>query len=77
MEACRLSDKTPQIPIDPNLALEEARAQTDLVGGLTAQSQGDMASLMARYGTQLAMAGAQTGPLVSTQTGALSGARAA
>jgi hypothetical protein len=29
-----------------------------LIGGLQTQTQGDMASLMARYGTHLALAGA-------------------
>ena len=36
-----------------------------------------MASLMARYGTQLAVAGGTTSPLVSTRTGALAPGKAA
>lgn len=47
----------PAIPVDPNLATEQQQAQADLVAGLGKQSQGDMASLMALYGTKLAMAG--------------------
>lgn len=48
---------TPQLPVDPNLATEQARAQADLIGSLQTQTQGDLASLMARYGTHLAFAG--------------------
>lgn len=59
-------------PTDPSLQQEQDQAQASLVGGLQTQTQGDMASLMARYGTQLAMAGANTGsPLVSPRTGAV------
>lgn len=47
----------PQITLDPNLQIEKDRAQSDLIGALQIQTQGDMASLMARYGTHLAMAG--------------------
>ena len=47
----------PQLPADPNLAQEQQQAQQDLVGGLQAQTQADMASLMQRYGTHLALAG--------------------
>jgi hypothetical protein len=43
------------------LADERAQAQADLVSSLQGKTQGDMASLMARYGTQLALAG-QTAP---------------
>lgn len=57
---------TPTLPVDPNLATEQDRAQNDLVGALQTQTQGDMASLMARYGAHLAMAG----------TGGVSGAGA-
>jgi hypothetical protein len=48
----------PAAPVDPNLATEQAQAQNDLVNSLRKQTSGDMASLMARYGTQLALAGA-------------------
>jgi len=44
------------------LPLEKEKAQTDLVNALQAQTQGDMANLMARYGTRLALGGsAQAG----------------
>jgi hypothetical protein len=36
-----------------------------------------MASLMARYGTQLALAGSITSPLTSTTTGGITAAKAA
>jgi hypothetical protein len=48
------------------LQQEQQQAQANLVKGLQTQTQGDMASLMARYGSQLAFAGA------STNTGGLS-----
>lgn len=65
---------SPQIAIDPNLAQEQAQAQTDLVSGLQDKTQGDMASLMARYGTQLAMAGTTVAPLASAATSYAKGA---
>jgi len=43
------------------LAQEQAQAQSDLVSSLQQESQSDPASLMARYGTQLAMSGAASG----------------
>ena len=61
----------PKIPVDPMLAQEQQQAQTSLDNQLQTQTQGDMASLMARYGTQLAVAGGTTSPLVSTRTGAI------
>jgi hypothetical protein len=48
----------PQIATDPNLAAEQAQAQQVQVAALQTQAQGDTASLMARYGTTLALAGA-------------------
>jgi hypothetical protein len=45
------------LPVDPNLQAEQQQAQNDLIGSLQTQTQGDMASLMARYGQHLAMAG--------------------
>jgi hypothetical protein len=45
----------PQIAVDPNLAAEQQQAQNTLVAGLQTQAQGDTASLMARYGTRLAL----------------------
>lgn len=65
-----------KVPVDPMLQQEQVQAQNSLVTGLQTQTQGDMASLMARYGTQLAMSGAQTSPLVSSATGAITGAKA-
>ena len=67
-----MKESSPQIPVDPNLAPEQAQAQNDLVGSLQTQTQGDMGSLMARYGSQLALSGAASGsPLVSSATGGL------
>jgi hypothetical protein len=59
------------------LAQNQAQADASLAQGLQTQTQGDMASLMARYGTQLAVAGGTTSPLVSTRTGALAPGKAA
>ena len=53
----------PKIPVDPMLAQEQQQAQTSLDNQLQTQTQGDMASLMARYGTQLALAGTTVGPM--------------
>ena len=61
----------PSPPTDPNLAQEQITAQNELVSSLQTQTQGDMASLMARYGTQLALSGRQTSPLVSSRTGGI------
>jgi hypothetical protein len=63
--------EAPQLPTDPNLAAEQQQAQNDLVSSLQVQTQGDMASLMARYGTQLAMAGTTVSPMVSSTTGGM------
>ena len=51
-----------QVPqtVDPNLASEQATAQQQQVTTLQEQAQGDTASLMARYGTKLALAGMST-----------------
>jgi hypothetical protein len=43
------------------LKTEQEQAQANLVSSLQKQTQGDMASLMARYGSQLALAGGQPG----------------
>lgn len=59
---------TPTLSVDPNLANEQAQAQNDLVSSLQTQTQGDMASLMARYGSQLAMSGANYSPLTGAPT---------
>lgn len=57
----------PTLPVDPNLVNEEAQAQGDLVSSLQTQTQGDMASLMARYGTQLAIAGTSMSPMTGSK----------
>lgn len=54
--------KAPQLAVDPNLATEQAQAQNTLIAGLQQQAQGDTASLMARYGTRLALAGTTPTP---------------
>ena len=46
----------PPPPPDPMLQQEQDQAQANLVASLGKQTQGDMASLMARYGSQLALA---------------------
>ena len=43
------------------LQQEQEQAQTNLVTSLRKETQGDMASLMARYGSQLALAQGVTG----------------
>jgi hypothetical protein len=43
------------------LQQEREQAQANLVTSLKTQTQGDMASLMARYGSQLALAGSVGG----------------
>ena len=53
------------MPVDPNLQAEQQQAQNDLVQSLQQQASGDTASLMARYGTRLAMAGAASGSPLS------------
>lgn len=54
--------KDPEIAVDPNLALEQQQAQNTLVSSLQTQAQGDTASLMARYGTRLALSSAGMSP---------------
>lgn len=44
-------------PVDPNLQMEQQQAQAEQVRQLQIQASGDTASLMARYGTKLALAG--------------------
>lgn len=51
------SPKAPQLPVDPMLIPEQEMAQTQLVQAMQGQTQGDMANLMARYGTRLALGG--------------------
>ena len=66
------SKAPPQLPVDPNLAASEQAAQDANVKALQMQTQGDTASLMARYGARLALAGtggtsALTGGLTPAQ----------
>ena len=68
-------ESKPSIPVDPNLATEQQSAQNDLVKSLQTKTQGDMASLMARYGTQLAIAGVNTSPMTAQTTGGIAGLR--
>lgn len=58
-----MQDSPPPPPVDPNLATEQQRAQDELVGSLQKQTQGDMANLMARYGSMLALSGRNISPL--------------
>lgn len=56
------------------LQQEQQQAQASLIAGLQKETQGDMASLMARYGTQLALAGGSSGsPLASPSSGFVAG----
>lgn len=45
-------------PEDPSITALKAKAQSDDIAALQERDQIDTASLMARYGTRLAMAGA-------------------
>lgn len=65
------SPSPPQLPPDPYLQTEEQQAQNDLVSSLQNKTQGDMASLMAMYGTRLAVAGYSGGSPLSSTTGGL------
>ena len=49
--------KTIQQAPDPMLAQEQQQATAQQVAATQTQVQGDMASLMARYGTKLALSG--------------------
>jgi hypothetical protein len=66
-----LTQDTPALAPDPNLGLEEQQAQSDLVNSLQQKTSGDMASLMARYGTHLALAG--VGPTAGSPVMPLTG----
>jgi len=52
----------PQLAPDPNLAAEQAQAKNDQVMALQGQAAGDTASLMARFGTRLALGSAGSLP---------------
>ena len=51
------------------LKQEQAQAQAELVSSLGRESQGDMASLMARYGSQLAIAASTPSSAAATPFG--------
>lgn len=71
-----MNQSAPQLPVDPNLAGEQQAAQNANISALQTQAQGDTASLMARYGTRLAMAqmAGGTGVAASAATSPLTGA---
>ena len=50
------------------LQTEQQQAQANLVTSLQKETQGDMASLMARYGSQLALAQGMAGAYGSPMT---------
>ena len=45
---------------------EQQQATSQLISSLGRESQGDMASLMARYGSQLALAGGMSGAVTGS-----------
>jgi hypothetical protein len=45
----------PQLPLDPTFAALQSQAQNDQLNEFMQQARGDTASLMARYGTRLAL----------------------
>ena len=53
-------------PPDPTVTALNAKAQSDDIAATQQTAQLDTASLMARYGTRLAMAGASNIPLAVT-----------
>ena len=55
----------PPLPDDPNIAAARDRATLDLNKAQQIQAQGDTASIMARYGARLALAGAGALPGVA------------
>ena len=63
-----MSPEQPKLAVDPNLQAEQAQARKTLISGLQDQAQGDTASLMARYGTQLALSGSGMAPIVGGTT---------
>jgi hypothetical protein len=55
------------------LEQEKEQAQHTLVKSLGSEAQGDMASLMARYGSQLALAGGMSGSPLAPPPAAVRG----
>ena len=50
----------PKPQVDPNLAAQQQQAQQSLIANLQDQAAADTASIMARYGTKLALTGIST-----------------
>jgi hypothetical protein len=65
-------DPPPPIPPDPNLIAQENQAKQDQISSLQDRTQLDTASVMARYGSRMALATAQssggTAPAVAAPT---------
>lgn len=55
----------PPLPVDPNLAQEQADAKASQTRALQTELQSDSASIMARYGTNLALAGSSGYPVAA------------
>jgi|GEM_PF-3335575 len=56
----------PPVAVDPNLKAQQDAAQAELVRNLQVEAAGDTASVMARFGTRMALSGtASTSPLVA------------
>lgn len=68
--------KYQQPPTDPTITALAAKAQTDDITAMQTTAGIDTASIMARYGTRLAQAGANTGaPLAVVPPPAIGAAR--
>jgi hypothetical protein len=52
-----MQSNQPQIPTDQSLAPEQQQAQNTLISSLQTEAAGDTASIMARYGTKMALSG--------------------
>jgi len=57
------SGTSPLLPPDPNLQAEQNQAHANLIDSLQLQTQGDMAALLSRYGSRLALSGSSISPL--------------
>lgn len=59
-----LTPPTPVVPpVDPNVAIIDARAQAAAIASLQGQAQMDTAQLLARYGARLALGNQMTGTI--------------
>ena len=61
-----MSPKQPELAVDPNLQAEQAQSQKTLIDQLQVEAQGDTATMMARYGTRLALSGSGMAPIAAT-----------